>query len=95
VGAISSVAFALAHVYQGWRGVLFTSLLGALFAVVAAASGLLAAIVLHALLDLRLLLVPRDVADAVESNVASILAGGATVGRRGVDRRGFDRDSVR
>src|SRR4051812_29307087 len=67
VGLVSSLVFGLAHVYQGWRGVVFTTMLGAALAVVAVASGLFAAIILHAIIDLRLLVVPVDVAEAVEA----------------------------
>jgi membrane protease YdiL (CAAX protease family) len=57
--AASAVIFGLAHVYQGIGGVLVTTLMGALLGVVYLATGsLLAAMAVHALMDLRLLLVP-------------------------------------
>jgi CAAX protease family protein len=67
IGVVSSAVFGLAHLYQGWRGVVFTTLLGAALAVVAVASGLLAAIIVHTIIDLRLLVVPVDVAEAVDA----------------------------
>jgi hypothetical protein len=67
IGVVSSVLFGLAHVYQGWRGVVFTTMLGAALAVVAVAAGLVAAIVIHMIIDLRLLVVPVDVAEAVDA----------------------------
>jgi hypothetical protein len=42
-------------------------MLGAALAVVAVASGLVAAIVVHAIIDLRLLVVPVDIAEAVDA----------------------------
>jgi hypothetical protein len=71
IGVTSSAAFGLAHLYQGWRGVLFTALLGGSLAVVAVASGLFAAIVVHVIIDLRLLVVPVDVADAAGADAES------------------------
>lgn len=55
--ALSSVAFGLAHVYQGPAGVLATTMLGAVFAALALATqSLLLPVVLHTLVDLRALL---------------------------------------
>jgi membrane protease YdiL (CAAX protease family) len=67
IGVVSSALFGLAHLYQGWRGVVFTTTLGAALAVVAVASGLLTAIVLHVIIDLRLLVVPVDIAEGVDA----------------------------
>lgn len=67
IGVGSAALFGLAHVYQGWRGVVLTTMLGAALAVVAVASGLVAAIVVHAIIDLRLLVVPVDIAEAVDA----------------------------
>ena len=54
IGAIllSSALFGLNHIYQGWGGVLKTGILGLIFALVYWASGsLVAAIILHTLVD--------------------------------------------
>jgi len=56
---LTSIAFGFAHLYQGPRGVLLTGLVGGLFAAVTVSSGvLLPAMVMHALLDLRILALP-------------------------------------
>lgn len=56
---LTSAAFGVAHAYQGVLGVVVTGLVGAAFAVLYVASGsLLLPVVLHALLDLRVLLLP-------------------------------------
>jgi len=57
--AITSAAFGLAHLYQGVRGVLLTGLVGAVLASLVLATGsLLPAMVIHALIDLRVLALP-------------------------------------
>ncbi|MHB8301691.1 MAG: CPBP family intramembrane glutamic endopeptidase [Acidobacteriaceae bacterium] len=58
---LSSVIFGLAHVYQGVKGILQTALLGFFFGLIFLMSGtLLLPILLHVLIDLRiLLLLPR------------------------------------
>jgi membrane protease YdiL (CAAX protease family) len=59
--AVSSGLFGLAHLYQGARGMVGTTLLGALLGFVYLESGLLLLpIVIHALLDLRILLIPAN-----------------------------------
>ncbi|MBL8516696.1 MAG: CPBP family intramembrane metalloprotease [Betaproteobacteria bacterium] len=51
--ALSLLMFALCHAYQGWRGILRTGIVGAIFTLlVAAFDSLWPAIVLHALVDL-------------------------------------------
>jgi uncharacterized protein len=56
---ITSVAFGLAHLYQGARGVLLTGAVGAYLAWLTLSTGsLLPAIAIHALLDLRVLGLP-------------------------------------
>jgi uncharacterized protein len=56
---LTSIGFGLAHRYQGPRGVLLTGIVGALFAAVTLSSGvLLPAMLMHALLDLRILALP-------------------------------------
>jgi len=58
--AVSSIAFGLAHGYQGIAGIIGTALLGALLAVVFIATGnLWIPIALHAVIDLRILLLLR------------------------------------
>jgi membrane protease YdiL (CAAX protease family) len=57
---ISSVIFGLQHLYQGAGGATATALVGLLFALVFLLTGnLLASVVLHSALDLRMLLVLR------------------------------------
>ena len=59
--ASALLAFAVAHAYQGWRGVAASAILGGVFMGMYLLFGsLVPAIVLHALIDLRpLLLLPR------------------------------------
>jgi membrane protease YdiL (CAAX protease family) len=55
---ISGIVFGFAHLYQGWRGVLLTGCLGCAFAFFYTFTGsLLAPIVIHAAVDLRLLII--------------------------------------
>jgi len=55
-----AAVFGLAHLYQGPSGVAATAAVGAMLGVLVAVTGsLLPAIVLHALMDLRVLLLPR------------------------------------
>jgi membrane protease YdiL (CAAX protease family) len=57
--AAAGVAFGLAHAYQGVAGVVTTGVLGAVLAALYLGTGsLLLPVVLHALIDLRFLLVP-------------------------------------
>jgi membrane protease YdiL (CAAX protease family) len=58
---ITGTAFGLAHLYQGRVGVIATGLLGAYFAWIVIATGsLVPVIILHALLDARILALPLD-----------------------------------
>ena len=61
VMAAAALLFGIAHAYQGWRGMTITAVLGWFFCVLYVATGsLLAPMILHALIDLRiLLLLPR------------------------------------
>jgi membrane protease YdiL (CAAX protease family) len=62
---VAGVAFGLAHAYQGLAGVLTTGVLGAVLAALYLGTGsLLLPVVLHALIDLRFLLVPARVLPA-------------------------------
>lgn len=54
----ASVVFGLVHVYQGARGVILTGVLGLVLGAAYLVAGLLPAIVLHTLIDLRVLLIP-------------------------------------
>jgi membrane protease YdiL (CAAX protease family) len=58
---VTAVAFGFAHLYQGPAGVILTGLVGAFLAWIAIATGsLLPVMLLHALLDLRILGLPLD-----------------------------------
>lgn len=57
--AVSSAVFGMAHLYQGWSGVLTTGLVGAVMGFMFVTfDSLTVPIVLHALVDLRVLLLP-------------------------------------
>jgi membrane protease YdiL (CAAX protease family) len=59
--AVTAVAFGMAHLYQGRTGVAMTGLAGAYFAWIAISTGsLVPVMVLHAVLDLRILGLPLD-----------------------------------
>jgi membrane protease YdiL (CAAX protease family) len=59
--AVTAAAFGLAHLYQGRLGVTLTGLLGAYFAWIAISTGsLVPVMLLHALIDLRILALPLD-----------------------------------
>jgi membrane protease YdiL (CAAX protease family) len=59
--AIGAVAFGLAHAYQGVAGIVTTGVLGGVMAGLYVGTGsLLLPVVLHALIDLRFLLVPTS-----------------------------------
>jgi uncharacterized protein len=63
--AVAAVAFGLAHAYQGRVGIVTTGVLGGVMAAVYLDTGsLLLPVVLHALIDLRFLLVPARVLPA-------------------------------
>jgi membrane protease YdiL (CAAX protease family) len=54
---LSSIIFALQHLYQGWGGVLGSTVIGFVFGLLYLLSGsLLLPIIIHAALDLRMLL---------------------------------------
>ncbi|MGY1671842.1 CPBP family intramembrane glutamic endopeptidase [Geodermatophilus sp. SYSU D00710] len=59
--AVGAVAFGLAHAYQGVPGIVLTGVLGGLFAALYLETGsLLLPVLLHAVVDLRFLLVPAS-----------------------------------
>ena len=61
LAVVAALAFGLAHAYQGLSGVLTTGVLGGLLASVYLATGsLLLPVLLHAVIDLRFLLVPAS-----------------------------------
>lgn len=67
--AISSIAFGVIHLYQGWRGVVLTTLVGAWFGWLYLLTGsLLVPVAMHTLLDLRILLViaPERLRESLE-----------------------------
>lgn len=56
--ALAAIIFGLCHFYQGWQGMLGTAILGAVLGGLYVATGsLLLPIILHALIDLRILLI--------------------------------------
>jgi uncharacterized protein len=57
---VGGVIFGFAHLYQGTKGVILTALLGVVLGQVMIAAGLLAAMAIHTLIDLRVLLIPPD-----------------------------------
>jgi len=58
LGLISSLIFGICHIYQGWRGILLTALVGFSFFFIYTATGsLVAPVLVHAAIDLRLLLI--------------------------------------
>ncbi len=59
---VAGALFGLVHLYQGVRGVIVTAVLGVGLGIVYLAGGLLVVMVIHTLIDLRLLLLPADVA---------------------------------
>ncbi len=62
---VAAVAFGLAHAYQGRAGIITTGLLGGVMAAVYLQTGsLLLPVLLHAVIDLRFLLVPARVLPA-------------------------------
>lgn len=63
--AVAAVAFGLAHAYQGLAGMVTTGILGGIMATVYLQTGsLLLPVLLHAVIDLRFLLVPARVLPA-------------------------------
>ena len=54
------IIFGLAHLYQGAKCVILTGLLGVVLGEVMIGAGLFAAMFVHALIDLRVLLIPSN-----------------------------------
>ncbi|HET9729334.1 MAG TPA: CPBP family intramembrane glutamic endopeptidase [Acidimicrobiia bacterium] len=76
---IPAAIFGLAHLYQGWKGVALTGLVGLVLGSAVLTAGLVTAIVVHALIDLRLLVVR---ADLLEQALATEPAPTANISRR-------------
>ncbi len=73
IGALvlSSSVFGFAHLYQGVVGIVQTTILGALFGLIFIVTGsLLLPMVLHALIDLRILLILRKTDEALSTSVS-------------------------
>jgi uncharacterized protein len=62
VCVVAGVAFGAVHAYQGWRSVVLLSVLGTILGAVYLVAGLVVVIFVHTLLDLRLLLIPPEMA---------------------------------
>lgn len=59
---LGGLIFGLAHLYQGAKGVVLTGVVGVVLGTVMISAGLFAAMVIHTLIDLRLLVIPSDFA---------------------------------
>jgi len=73
IGALvlSACVFGIAHLYQGIIGIVQTSILGAIFGVLFVVTGSLALpVVLHALIDLRILLILRKTDESLTASGA-------------------------
>lgn len=57
---VAGAMFGIAHLYQGIKGVVLTAVVGALLCEVVLSSGLVLAIVLHAAINMRLLILPPE-----------------------------------
>jgi len=70
---LSGLVFGLGHLYQGWKGVIGTGLGGLVFAVLYVSTGsLLVPMVVHAVLDLRVLLIlPPNEPQALPAEVSA------------------------
>lgn len=63
---LSACVFGMAHLYQGIVGIIQTAILGAIFGILFVATGsLLLPMVLHAVIDLRILLILRETNEAL------------------------------
>ena len=75
IGIISSLLFGIVHLYQGWKGVLLTTYLGAILFLLFVGTGYLwVPIVLHFIIDAKFVFLPnkkvrkRSNSDKVENN---------------------------
>jgi membrane protease YdiL (CAAX protease family) len=73
IGALilSSCVFGFAHLYQGVVGIVQTTILGAIFGLVFIVTGsLLLPMILHVLIDLRILLIWRAKSGSLDTGVS-------------------------
>ena len=70
---VGGLIFGLAHLYQGIKGVVLTGILGVVLGSVMIGAGLFAAMVVHTLIDLRLLVIPPDFATQPVDDVSTAL----------------------
>lgn len=75
---VAGLAFGLGHAYQGWRGIAQTAGIGVLFGLLYPSVGLVALIVVHAVIDLRLLLLPIPEAPAETGHLGDTDGSGST-----------------
>jgi membrane protease YdiL (CAAX protease family) len=67
IAVMAGVIFGWGHIYQGWKGVLLTTVMGVLFGTLYWNMGsIIPGMVIHALVDLRILLIVRRPAAAVD-----------------------------
>ena len=59
---IGGLIFGLAHLYQGIKGVVLSGVVGVALGTIMVGAGLFAAMAVHTLIDLRLLVIPSDLA---------------------------------
>jgi membrane protease YdiL (CAAX protease family) len=70
---LSACAFGIAHLYQGILGIVQTAILGALFGVLFVATGsLFLPMILHAVIDLRILLILRGRSGPLSASVSDV-----------------------
>jgi membrane protease YdiL (CAAX protease family) len=75
IGALilSSCVFGFAHLYQGVVGIVQTTILGAIFGLIFIVTGsLLLPMILHALIDLRILLILREKSGSLDTVVSDV-----------------------
>jgi CAAX protease family protein len=75
IGALilSSCVFGFAHLYQGAVGIVQTTILGAIFGLIFIVTGtLFLPMILHALIDLRILLILREKSGSLDTGVSDV-----------------------
>jgi membrane protease YdiL (CAAX protease family) len=69
---LTSIAFGAAHAYQGWIGVIATTTAGLFFGLLLALTGtLFVPMIIHALMDLRLIALPNSLLELLDSQATS------------------------